>query len=88
MIINPIKKRRKKKRLTQVDLALLVGVSQVYISQFETGGIVPSNIHIKKVTEILGIGPGTLNKELRQFYEDRKKELKKRIEEGRENAKI
>jgi len=88
MIINPIKKRRKKKRLTQVDLALLVGVSQVYISQFETGGIVPSNIHIKKVTEILGIGPGTLNKELRQFYEDRKKELKKRIEEGQGNAKI
>ena len=88
MIINPIKKRRKKKRLTQVDLALLVGVSQVYISQFETGGIVPSNIHIKKVTEILGIGPGTLNKELCQFYEDRKKELIKRIEEGRENAEI
>jgi transcriptional regulator with XRE-family HTH domain len=81
MIINPIKKRREEKKLTQVDLALLVGVSQVYISQFETGGIVPSNIHIKKVTEILGIGPGTLNKELRQFYEDRKKELKKRIEE-------
>jgi transcriptional regulator with XRE-family HTH domain len=81
MIINPIKKRREEKKLTQVDLALLVGVSQVYISQFETGGIVPSNIHIKKVTEILGIGPGTLNKELRQFYEDRREELKKRMEE-------
>ena len=39
MIINPIKKRREEKGLTQVDLALLVGVSQVYISQFETGGL-------------------------------------------------
>ena len=80
MIINPIKKRREEKGLNQVDLALLVGVSQMYISHFETGGLVPSKKHIKKITEILGISPETLNKELHQFYEDRKKELKKRIE--------
>ena len=60
-----------------MNLAILVGVSQVYISQFETMGLVPSERQIKKVTEILGIGPETLNKELRQFYEDRKKELRK-----------
>jgi len=83
MIINPIKKRREEKGLTQVDLALLVGVSQVYISQFETGGLVPSEIQTKKITEILGIGPETLNKELHQFYEDRRRELKKRMEEAR-----
>ncbi|MBA7575935.1 XRE family transcriptional regulator [Candidatus Atribacteria bacterium 1244-E10-H5-B2] len=88
MIINPIKKRREEKGLTQVDLALLVGVSQVYISQFETGGLFPSNIHIKNITEILGISPGTLNKELHQFYEARKKELKKRIEGEQGGAKI
>ncbi len=81
MIINPIKKRRVEKRLTQVDLALLVGVSQVYISQFETGGLTPSESQTKKITEILGISPETLNKELYQFYEERKKELKKRIGE-------
>ena len=81
MIVNPIKKRRKEKRLTQVDLALLVGVSQIYISHFETGGLVPSDNHVKKITEILGIGPETLNKELHQFYEERKKELKKRMED-------
>jgi len=86
MIINPIKKRRVEKRLTQAELALLVGVSQVYISQFETGGLIPSEIQIKKITEILGISPEDLNKELRQFYEDRKKELKKRIEERQDNA--
>ncbi len=67
--------------LTQVDLALLVGVSQVYISQFETGGLIPSGNQIKKITEILGISPEILNRELHQFYEERKKELKKRIEE-------
>jgi len=88
MIVNPIKKRRKEKGLTQVDLALLVGVSQIYISHFETGGLVPSDIHVKKITEILGIGPETLNKELHQFYEDRKRELKKRMEGDRGNAEI
>ena len=86
MIINPIKKRREEKGLTQVDLALLVGVSQVYISQFETGGLIPSEIQTKKITEILGIGPETLNKELHQFYEDRKRELKKRMEERQDNT--
>ena len=86
MIINPIKKRREEKGLTQVDLALLVGVSQVYISQFETGGLIPSESQTKKITKILGIGPETLNKELHQFYEARKKELKKRIEGKQESA--
>ena len=33
MIINPIKKRREEKGLTQAELALLVGVSQIYIPQ-------------------------------------------------------
>jgi len=64
-----------------VDLALLVGVSQVYISQFETGGLIPSENQIKEIANILGLDPKTLNKELHQFYEDRKNELKKKIRE-------
>jgi transcriptional regulator with XRE-family HTH domain len=86
--VNPIRKKREEKRLSQSDLALLVGVSQPTVSQFEIGGVIPSESQIKKITEILGIGPGTLNKELRQFYEARKRELKKRIEEGQGNAEI
>lgn len=86
--INPIKKRREEKRLTQSDLALLVGVSQPTISQFEIGGVIPSEVQIRKITEILGIGPETLNKEPHQFYEARKGELKKRIEGGQDNAEI
>jgi len=86
--VNPIRKRREEKRLTQSDMVLLVGVSQPTISQFEIGGVIFSEIQIKKITEILGISPETLNKGLRQFYEARKKELKRRIEEGRENAEI
>jgi len=36
-LINSIGKRREEKRLTQVDLTLLIRVSRVYISQFEAG---------------------------------------------------
>ena len=86
MTINPIKRRREEKGLTQVDLAILVGVSQMHISHFETGGLIPSKSQLKKITEILGIGPETLNKELHQFYEARRKELKKRIERAKNNA--
>ncbi len=79
MMINPIKKGREEKGLTQVDLALLLGVSQIYISQFETGGLVPSKDHIKKITKILGTTPEDLDKELHQFYEERREELRKKI---------
>ncbi|RXG64112.1 XRE family transcriptional regulator, partial [Candidatus Atribacteria bacterium 1244-E10-H5-B2] len=78
MIINPIKKRREEKGLTQVDLAILMGVSQVHISQFETGGLIPSESQTKKITKILGISPETLDKELHQFYEERRRELEKK----------
>ncbi len=39
--VNPIRKKREEKRLSQSDLALLVGVSQPTISQFEIGGGYP-----------------------------------------------
>jgi len=64
MVINPIKKRREEKGLTQEDLALLVGASPVYISQFETGGLIPSEAQTKKITKIFSISPETLEKEL------------------------
>ena len=86
MIINPIKKRREEKGLTQVELALLMEISQVHISQFETGGLIPSESQTKKISKFLGISPETLNKELHQFYEERRKELEKRIEERQDNA--
>ena len=81
MVINPIKKRREEKGLTQANLALLLDITQIYVSQFETGGLVPSKKQIKKITEILDLDEETFNKELSQFYKAKKKELKKQIEE-------
>ena len=49
--------------------------------------IIPKK-NIKKITEILGINPETLIKELHQFYEARRKELKKRMKKGQGNAQI
>ena len=81
MIINPIKKRREEKGLTQANLALLLDITQIYVSQFETGGLIPSKKQIKKIAGILGIDEETFNKELSQFYQAKKKELKKQIKE-------
>ena len=81
MIINPIKKRREEKGLTQAELALLLDITQIYISQYEIGGLVPSKKMIKKIVEILGLNEETFNKELSQFYQAKKKELRKQIKE-------
>jgi len=81
MIMNPIKKRREEKGLTQANLALLLGISQIYVSQFETGGLVPSKKLAKKLVEILDLDEETFNKELSQFYQAKKEELRKQIEE-------
>ncbi|MBA7547743.1 hypothetical protein ES705_40179 [subsurface metagenome] len=81
MIINPIKKRREEKGLTQANLALLLDITQIYVSQFETGGLVPSKNLVKKITEILDLDEETFNKELSQFYQAKKEELRKQIKE-------
>ena len=47
----------------------------------EVGGFVPSKNQIKKITEILGLDEETFNKELSQFYQAKKKELRKQIKE-------
>ena len=85
MVTNPIKKRREEKGLTQANLALLLDITQIYVSQFETGGLTPSENQIKEIANILGLDLETLNKELRQFYDDRRRELKKKMERNRGN---
>lgn len=78
-MINPIKKYRGEKSLTQVDLALLVSVSQVFISQWETGGLIPSEQQLRKLAKALDIDPDRLREELMNFHEDKKRGLEKRL---------
>jgi len=51
MIINPIK-RRKGKGITQVNIAPLLNVTQIYASQFETGRFIPSKNQIEYFSNV------------------------------------
>jgi len=81
MIINPIKKRREEKGLTQANLALLLDITQIYISQFETGGLSLLKNRSKRFLRFWTFDEEIFKKELSQFYKDKKKELERQIKE-------
>jgi transcriptional regulator with XRE-family HTH domain len=47
---------RKIKRLSQYDVAKILGVSDVMVSKWETNKKMPTNEQIVKLSEIYGIG--------------------------------
>ena len=49
-----LKIKRKKKRLTQQQLAELVGVDRTLISKIESGSVTPSVTTAKKIAAVLG----------------------------------
>ena len=55
-----IKKRRKKKGITQAELAEKVGVTTVYITYIETGKYFPSLKRLIKIGRVLGVRVGDL----------------------------
>ena len=58
-----LKIQRKKKRLTQQQLAELVGVDRTLISKIECGAATPSVATAKKIAAVLGFN-------WTRFYED------------------
>ncbi len=50
-----ISKIRKEKKLSQSDIAQVVGVSRDAISKYERGDIVPSVENAKKIAEVLSV---------------------------------
>ena len=63
-----LKIKRKKKRLTQQQLAELVGVDRTLISKIESGSVTPSVTTAKKIAAVLGFN-------WTRFFED---DLKRR----------
>lgn len=57
---NVIKSRRKALKMTQDELALLVGVSRVSISQWERGDTSPKGPNFLKLAKTLGVAPESL----------------------------
>ena len=60
--MNPqnIQRERKKAKLTQADLARILGVKQATVSKYESGEIVPSVEQLERMAEAFGISFATL----------------------------
>jgi len=76
---NPIHKYRERQGLRQLELALLLEVSEMSVSHWERGARIPPEKIIARLAEILKIDPKILNKGLRSYYEVRKEELKGKL---------
>jgi transcriptional regulator with XRE-family HTH domain len=64
-----IKAARIKKGIKQKDLADMVGVTQASVSLWETGSLIPSDTHIKKISKILEIGLVCPEKKIKQLID-------------------
>ena len=60
--MNKIREFRKKKKLSQVDIAKIMEVKQNTISQWETGKRIPNVLQAMKLSEILGTSLESLYK--------------------------
>jgi transcriptional regulator with XRE-family HTH domain len=58
--VDVLKTLRRRKFLTQKELAAKVGVSYQTIQSWESGGVQPRLRHIPKLAEVLGLEPEQL----------------------------
>lgn len=74
---NPIRTIRIGERLTQFEFSKILGVNQAQLSSYETGGT-PIPLHIiKKISNIFKRDECELKKEIDNFYEEKRKKLRK-----------
>lgn len=76
---SPVRKYREKQGLRQLDLALLLGVSEMSISHWERGARVPPEGILVRPAEALKVNPEVLDSELVRYYEHKRAQLKKRF---------
>lgn len=76
---NPIRKYREKQGVRQLDLALLLGVSEMTISHWERGARIPPEDILIKLAEVLKVNPKVLDNELVFYYEYKREQLKKKL---------
>ena len=78
-MLNPLRNYREKRQLKQIDVALLLGVSELTVSHWERGARIPSQETIDKLAEILKVNPQILHQELKTFHEQKRKGLKEKL---------
>ncbi len=76
---NPIRTYRKKKGLRQLDLALLLGVSEMTVCHWERGARIPSQDVLSGLGKVLGVPPGTLERGLKVYYEEKRERLEQSL---------
>lgn len=76
---NPIRRHREKQWLKQLDVSLLLGVSEMTLSHWERGARCPSEKMILKLAEIFKVEPQTLKTELMSYIEEKRKYIEHRI---------
>ena len=76
-----IKLYRQKQKMTQAELAILLGVNRATISKYETGEITPPTDQAKKIAEILKI-PALELFEMKDIAEDKRQSFLSRLEEA------
>jgi len=84
MMENPIKTRREASRLSPRGMALLMGISPLYIDCWEKGQSLLCEKRMVQLAEIFGITTEMLREELDEFYEARGNELRKLLGVGQD----
>ncbi len=71
---NPIRHHRKRRGLTQAELAAALGVSHSHLALWERGGALPVPEHLNRLADLLGLSSDELRAKLeayRREYEAR-----------------
>jgi len=76
---NPIKQHRKKQGLKQLDLGLLLGVSEMTISHWERGARRPREKMITKLAELFKVDPQALKRGLVSYLEEKQENLRRKV---------
>ncbi len=76
---NPIRQHREKQGLKQLDLGLLLGVSEMVVSHWERGARCPPEAMILKLAEIFKVDPETLTTELAGYLEEKQEDIRQRL---------
>ncbi|MBA7576587.1 hypothetical protein ES708_18428 [subsurface metagenome] len=74
---NPIRTIRIGERLTQFEFSKILGVNQAQLSSYETGGTPTPPQVVRKISDIFKKDESELRKEINNFYEEKRKKLRK-----------
>ncbi|MBA7471588.1 MAG: helix-turn-helix domain-containing protein [Clostridia bacterium] len=76
---SPIKQHREKQGLKQLDLALLLQVSEMQVSHWERPSRIPPDRIIARLAEIFKVEAETLKQGLVSYLEEKREVLRRKV---------